>query len=133
MVHVLGSFLSSGLRLASAGLVLGVASVSTALAAEPMVSTDAESLYALTDDVTTSDLTPEDFKEFVGCFVSQMDLPQQVYIDCALSVVSTTQACRGDVMTPQCLSAAFNTAQKCALPVKDTIDGARECLAAQQD
>lgn len=97
-----------------------------------MVNTDADSLMSLVGEQHAADVNFDAIKEFVSCFVSQMDLPQQVYIDCGMGVVTSAQACRGTVMSIECIGSAIDTAQKCALPVKDTVDGARECMAEQK-
>lgn len=117
--------------LALAALALS-AGVSPALAAEALVDSSPESILSLSSDMQASRVELQDMKQFVSCFVARMDLPQQVYLDCALGIYSTVQACREEIMNVGCVSSAVETAQKCALPVQDTIEGVKECLAEQK-
>jgi hypothetical protein len=116
-----GAFLSPVAALASP--------VSVAPAATK-VSTEPSDLLDFVGLAESQEIDFEGIKEFLTCFVSELDLPQEVYVACAMGVVSTARACQDAVMTPACISSAVGTAQKCALPVRDTIDGARLCMAA---
>lgn len=95
-----------------------------------LVSTDADSLLSFASGEGFDSLGKESkVREFLSCFVANMDLPAQVYADCAISLVQTSVACKDGAMTEPCITAAFQVAQKCALPVKRAIDGAKVCLA----
>ena len=95
-----------------------------------LVSTDADSLLSFAADQGLESFGKEDkVREFLTCFVANMDLPAQVYADCAITLVQAGAACKDGVMTESCITVAFQVAQKCALPVKRAIDGAKTCMA----
>jgi hypothetical protein len=95
-----------------------------------LVSTDADALISFSADQGLESFGREDkVREFLTCFVANMDLPAQVYADCAITLVQAGVACKDGAMTESCITAGFQVAQKCALPVKRAIDGAKTCMA----
>jgi hypothetical protein len=95
-----------------------------------LVSTDADSLLSFAAGQGTESFGQEDkVREFLTCFVANMDLPGQVYADCAITLVQAGVACKDGAMNESCITAGFQVAQKCALPVKRAIDGAKTCMA----
>lgn len=104
---------------------------------ELFVDTDADSLVAAyeavhgLDEYSTQDMT--DIREFVGCFVSGLDLPQEVYLQCGMSIVQTATACSEGIANPACLTAIGETVGLCKLPAKNIKDSAMACFKEQQD
>jgi hypothetical protein len=95
-----------------------------------LVSTDADSLLSFAVSQGQESFGQEDnVREFLTCFVANMDLPAQVYADCAIKLVQAGVACKDGAMNESCITAGFQVAQKCALPVKRAIDGAKTCMA----
>lgn len=124
-------------KLVSVSAICAVAS-SSAFAADrhvdindsTLVSTDADSLLSFAAGEGQEGFGKDDkVREFLTCFVSNMDLPAQVYADCAIKLVQAGVACEDGAMTESCITAGFQVAQKCALPVKRAIDGAKTCMA----
>jgi hypothetical protein len=123
---------------ASAVLSLALISTGTAFSADnsfsadsELVSTDAASLLELEGSLTPQDESYLGVKDFLTCFVSNLDLPTQVYLDCGIAVVQSAMNCREGFLNFQCISSVVRVANKCALPLSRAAEGAKVCWAAQ--
>ena len=104
---------------------------STSGASSEWVSTDAESLLAADGSVLPSDRSYLDVKNFLTCFVANLDLPTQVYLDCGKALVQSAVNCRKGFLNFECITAVVGVANTCALPVSRAVEGAKTCWVEQ--
>jgi hypothetical protein len=69
----------------------------------------------------------EGLKEFLACFVSGMDLPSEVYMDCGKAILGTALKCVDSVVALGCVTSVIDMGQKCYLPASKAIDVAKAC------
>ena len=98
---------------------------------ENLVSTEAESLLALEGSLLPQDEAYLGVKDFLTCFVSNLDLPTQVYLDCGIAVAQSAINCRSGIWNLGCISSLVRAANKCALPLSSAFEGAKICWAAE--
>lgn len=91
------------------------------------VASDAESLLQLQEMTFASEEDRNEVVDFLQCFVSNMDLPAMVYINCATALVRMGSDCKTG-MSARCISSLIRTGQACALPVSKAIQSVQLCL-----
>ena len=92
-----------------------------------MVPSDATSLLNLYHDTYGVDKNIlDDIFGYLGCVVSNLELPEEVYINCGLAIVETVGRCSGG-FSPSCLEGVVGTATQCVAPIESIVEAVGKC------
>ena len=92
-----------------------------------MVPSDATSLLNLYHDTYGVDKNIlDDIFGYLGCVVSNLDLPEEVYINCGLAIVETVGRCAGG-FSASCLEGVVGTATQCVAPIESIVEAVGNC------
>lgn len=97
-----------------------------------LIASDADSLMEAYTEVYGQDKSMESVRDFLVCMVGQLDLKDEIYRTCGISLVALVKACKvgGPAL---CIGATANTIRECQEPSINVLQAISECKAEESE
>lgn len=119
--------------LAVSGLMATFQAYGSGSDVQALVSTDSEALLSLVSNPDTVNGEFDGIREFLTCFVDNMDLPATVFVECGKAVAEAGLTCQESGLSIDCFDALTDVSKACAEPIAKTIQSTRICMNPEDD